>query len=387
MSGRDSPDHTNHHATELHLIREIDGRGLSVAHGSSSTAVWLRERLRISIHTAKRSVALAQAVDHRPALDAALVAGTLNVEQATVVAAATQGLPTDLGPELVDKAEAVLIGQATEFEPAILRKAGERILAHVAPELADAADAAALRRLEARAWQGRAFQLTRQGDGRVRVTGWLDEAGAATVDAAIDPLCAPRHDNDEPRTPAQRRADALVEVCDLATRGDHLPDSGGGQRPHVVVTVPFDLLDRQLGAGMLDTGGRLSPPQVRQLACDAHLIPAVLGGDGQVLDLGRGRRLITGPLRRALEVRDRGCAFPGCDRPPRWCHGHHIRAWADGGPTTLDNSVLLCGYHHGVIHRGHWAVRLGAGGLPEFVPPAHVDPGRRPRRNLYHRRT
>jgi hypothetical protein len=138
---------------------------------------------------------------------------------------------------------------------------------------------------------------------------------------------------------------------------------------------------------MLDTGGRLSPAQVRQLACDAKVIPAVLGGDGQVLDLGRSRRLITGALRRALEVRDRGCAFPGCDRPPRWCDGHHIHPWVDGGPTSLDNSVLLCGFHHRVIHRGHWIVRLGGNGLPEFIPPAYVDPQQRPRRNLYHHRT
>jgi hypothetical protein len=373
-------------ATQLHLIREIDGRGLPVAQHATSTAVWLREHLRVSIHAAKRQVDLARAVDQRPALDAALVTGAVNAEQAAVVAAAIADLPADAGPEIVDDAEALLIAQAKQFEPTILRKLGQRILFHVAPELADAADAAALQRLEARAWQSRAFHLTRQGDGRVRVTGWLDEHGAATVNAALDPLCAPRHDNDAPRTPAQRRADALVEVCELATRTEQLPDTGG-QRPHVVVTVPYELLQQRLGVGTLDTGGRLSSTQVRQLACDAQVLPAVLGGDGQVLDLGRTRRLITGALRRALEIRDRGCAFPGCDRPPRWCAGHHIRAWVDGGPTTLDNSVLLCGYHHRIVHRGEWSVRLGGDGLPEFVPPTYVDPGQRPRRNLYHHRT
>jgi hypothetical protein len=373
-------------AAQLHLIREIDGRGLSIAQHASSTAVWLREHLRIGIPTAKRLVDLAQAVDQRPALDTALTAGEINAEQAAIVATAIRDLPTDIGQELTDKAEAFLIRQAGQYEPSILRKAAQRILAHIAPEIADAADAAALQRMEARAHQGRRFQLTRQGDGRVRVTGWLDEAGAATVNAALDPLCAPRHDHDEPRTPAQRRADALVEVCELATRTEQLPDNGG-QPPQVVITVPFDPLHQQLGTGMLDTGGRLSPTQVRQLACDAQLIPAVLGSDGQVLDLGRTRRLITGALRRALEIRDRGCAFPGCDRPPRWCHGHHIHPWADGRSTTLDNSVLLCGYHHRIIHRGDWIVRLGTHGLPEFVPPTYVDPQQRARRNIYHHRT
>ena len=373
-------------AVQSHLVREIDGRGLAVAQHASSTQVWLRERSRMSIHAAKRLSDLARAVDQRPTLDAALASGVVNVEQAAIVAAAVQDLPAQVGAEQVDEAEAFLIDQARQFEPSILRKAGQRLLAHVAPELADAADAAALRRMEERARQTRAFHLTRHGDGRVRLTGWLDESGAATVNAALDPLCAPRHDDAELRTPAQRRADALVAVCELATQTEKLPDNGG-QRPHVVVTVPFDPLHEELGVGTLDTGGRLTPEQVRRLACDAQVIPAVLGGDGQVLDLGRTRRLITGPLRRALELRDRGCAFPGCDRPPRWCHGHHIRAWVDGGSTNLDNSVLLCGHHHRIIHRGEWIVRLAADGLPEFIPPAYVDPRQQPRRNLYHHRT
>jgi hypothetical protein len=289
-------------AVELRLIREIDARAVAIAQQAPSTPVWLREHQRMGIHAAKRKVELARAIDSRPALEGALVAGAVNVEQAAVVAAALRDLPAEVGTEVVDKAEAVLIDLAGQFEPGILRKCGERILAHVAP------------------------------------------------------------------------------------RTERLPDNGG-QRPHVVVTVPFDPLHQQVGIGMLDTGGRLSPAQVRQLACDAQLIPAVLGGDSQVLDLGRSRRLITGPLRRALELRDRGCSFPGCDRPPRWCDGHHIRAWIDGGPTTLDNSALLCGFHHRIIHRGHWIVQLAANGLPEFLPPAYVDPQQRPRRNLYHHRT
>ena len=318
---------------------------------------------------------MAKAVDQRPALDAALAAGLVNAEQAQVIANTIRDLPADVDDEVRGKAEAALIDRPGSGSPPALRKIGEQILAYVAPELAEAADAAALARMEARARQTRAFHLSRNGDGRVRLTGWLDEEGAATVNAALDPLCAPRHDEPggEPRTPAQRRADALVEICELATRTQQLPDSGG-ERPHVVITVPFDLLVKELGVGTLDTGERLSPEQVRRLACDAQLIPAVLGGDGQVLDLGRTRRLITGALRRALELRDGGCAFPGCDRPPRWCHGHHVRAWSDGGSTTLDNSVLLCGYHHRIIHRGHWSVRIAADGMPEFIPPSMWTP-------------
>ena len=121
------------------------------------------------------------------------------------------------------------------------------------------------------------------------------------------------------------------------------------------------------------------------MACDANIIPAVLGGAGQPLDVGRSRRLITGTLRKALVLRDRGCAFPDCDRPPCWCDAHHIVSWLDGGPTSVGNGVLLCRHHHRVIHEGDWTIRVGASDMPEFIPPAYVDPLRTPRRNILHR--
>ncbi|MCP2328315.1 hypothetical protein HDA40_006822 [Hamadaea flava] len=185
------------------------------------------------------------------------------------------------------------------------------------------------------------------------------------------------------RSAGARRADALVEVCQRIMNAGELPDNGG-EKPHLTITLPWDALQAKVGAGLLDTGDLLTPETVRRLACDAMIIPAVLGGDGQVLDVGRARRLIDGPLRRALVLRDKGCAFPGCDRPPQWCHGHHIRSWADGGDTCLANSVLLCAFHHREIHHGHWEVRMRPDGFPEFTPPAFVDPLRRPVRNTLH---
>ncbi|MEV6964366.1 DUF222 domain-containing protein [Hamadaea sp. NPDC051192] len=187
------------------------------------------------------------------------------------------------------------------------------------------------------------------------------------------------------RSAGARRADALVEVCQRIMNAGELPDNGG-EKPHLTITLPWAALQAKVGAGLLDTGDLLTPETVRRLACDAKIIPAVLGGDGQVLDVGRARRLIDGPLRRALVLRDKGCAFPGCDRPPQWCHGHHIRSWADGGDTCLANSVLLCGFHHREIHHGHWEARMRPDGFPEFLPPGFVDPLRRPVRNTLHRR-
>jgi hypothetical protein len=373
-------------AAKAHLVCEIGGRGLHRRHGAASLAAWLRDRLRIGIATAGRLVALTAEVDRRPGLDTALSNGVVNADQVPVIASAVVALPDRVGADLVDAAEARLIGDAACFEPSTLRRLGAQVLTHIAPEVAEELEAEALRRQEEKARLRRGFDLRSAGDGRVRLTGWLDREDAAVVNAALDPLCSPRTGPDgDTRTATQRRADALVEVCQLALRTDQLPEHGG-ERPQVVVTVPFDVLREQVGAAVLDTGERLSAEQVRRLACDAKVLPAVLGGDGQVLDLGMTRRLFAGAVRRALVLRDGGCCFPSCDRPSRWCDGHHLLPWSLDGPTNVDNGVLLCRHHHRLIHQGDWEVRLGADRRPEFIPPAYVDPLRRPRRNTYHRR-
>jgi hypothetical protein len=372
-------------AIMAHLVREIDGRGPAATAHASSTMVWLRETLRIGTGNARDLVTLGAALARSPSLDRAIGAAAVNPEQAAVIAAATADLTraNEVGPELVDKAEATLIDFAVQFPPKPLAKIADRILTYIAPQIAEEIEAKRLAKQDKEANRARAFTLTDTGDGKVRFSGWLTTVDAATVTAAIDPLSAPKPD--DLRTPTQRRADALVEVCDKALADGELPDHGG-DRPQVVVTVAYEVLRRELDTATLDTGARITPDQARRLACDAQLIPAVLGGDRAVLDLGHSRRLFTGALRRALVLRDGGCAFPGCDRPARWCSGHHIRHWSDGGDTSLDNAVLLCGFHHCTIHRGHWEVRLATDGRPRFIPPPYIDPERRPRQNHYHRR-
>ncbi|HET9518829.1 MAG TPA: DUF222 domain-containing protein [Actinoplanes sp.] len=397
-------------AAQLHLLRQVETRDITRNHLARSSGAWLRDRLLIRTRTGRQLTELATAVDQHPDLDQALTAGAVNTEQAHVITRCLRDLPADIGIEAHAKAETVLITWAAQLDPDQLRIAGKRILDHVAPDIAEAREAAALAREEADAHAARFFNLRDAGDGRVRLTGILDTEAAAVLNAALDPLCAPHCTADtlrpaslagvfgdatgaardlpraDDRTSGQRRADALVEICRLTLATGDLP-ANGGDRPQVTVTVPYDLLRNQLGHGTLDTGERLTPEQARRLACDAQIIPAVLGGDRQVLDLGRSRRLITGALRRALVLRDRGCAFPGCNLPPRWTDGHHIKSWVDGGPTNLDNSVLLCRQHHRTIHHTDWQVRLGPDKLPEFLPPSNLDPTRRPRRNIYHRRT
>ncbi|MGC4759226.1 DUF222 domain-containing protein [Micromonospora trifolii] len=373
-------------AVKLALIRELDGRGTPRAQGASCTAVWLRERLRLTVPAARRLIDLATALDAgNTGIRQALADGQISLDQARVITDTATTVHATAGTETADKAVGVLVGWATQFDPTHLRKLGTRILDHVAPDLADAAAQAALDAEAHRAAHDRHLTLSEQTDGRLRLTGTLDAETAGLFRAAIDPLTAPSGPDDS-RSPGQRRHDALTEVCRLALRTGELPDRGGDPA-QIVVATSYDGLTRQLSTGALDIGLELTPGAVRRLACDAAILPAILGGAGQVLDVGRQRRLITGPLRRALVLRDRGCAFPGCDRPPRWCDAHHIHHWADGGPTNLDNAVLLCGHHHRHVHQSDWVVRIGGDGHPEFVPPAWLDPEQLPRRNHYHRRT
>jgi hypothetical protein len=123
-----------------------------------------------------------------------------------------------------------------------------------------------------------------------------------------------------------------------------------------------DLKDRT-GAGTTLTGELLAPETVRRMACDAFIIPAVLGGRSEVLDLGRTSRLATAKLLQALYLRDRGCTFPGCSRPPAWCDAHHCEHWCDGGPTDLSNMALLCPRHHTIVHQKGYTATVTAFGV------------------------
>ncbi|MHA7281344.1 HNH endonuclease signature motif containing protein [Arthrobacter sp. TMS2-4] len=137
------------------------------------------------------------------------------------------------------------------------------------------------------------------------------------------------------------------------------------------------------GTGRAVFSEQLSARAIRRIACDADLIPLVLGGKGQVLDIGRAGRLFPPHLRRALVARDRGCAFPDCTVPASWCEAHHLTPWSRGGGTSIDNGVLLCAHHHHTIHDGGWTV-ASHNGIPWFTAPPHLGRhGTTARRNRY----
>jgi uncharacterized protein DUF222/HNH endonuclease len=202
------------------------------------------------------------------------------------------------------------------------------------------------------------------------IDGTLDAEGGAALKTAIDAL-AKRHAPDDDRTPRQRRADALVELVYHALDEGRLPRRNG-VRPHVTVTTSLECLKQELGApaAELEQGVLVSSRTVERLACDGTL-SRVLLADSVVTDVGRATRAVSPGTKRALRARDRGCRFPGCDRPLNWSSPHHIEFWARGGPTRLSNLVLLCWYHHRCVHEGEWQVVKDGAGF-RFVPPDRV---------------
>ncbi|WP_052594142.1 HNH endonuclease signature motif containing protein [Luteipulveratus mongoliensis] len=193
----------------------------------------------------------------------------------------------------------------------------------------------------------------------------LDPDASAIIDAAVAGLSAPVSGPDgepDPRPAARRRADALIEVVrrGVSAPGEQ-PRSGKAQ---VVITMGLEQLLADLqGAGVTATGEVLSPSEVRRHACDASIIPMVLGSDGEVLDVGREQRLFTSGQRKALWRRDGGCTYPGCTIPPQWCDAHHVVWWTRGGPTDLSNGALLCGRHHTLVHRRDLSATVTALGV------------------------
>ncbi len=364
------------------------------SHGAASTATLLAQTLNISRGEAGRRVALAaQTCDtiaisgdligpRMPTVGAAMAAGTISIDHARIISAAVHDKTiTHLDPAVLDEAEEVLVDCAAQMEPATLSRAAQKVVETLNPDGMldnERYDPAAHAELHI----GPRDRRT----GLTSIAGKLDDLGAETLRRAIDTLSAPRPEQNgvkDPRPASTRRAHALIEALRALLDTGAAP-ARNSVRPHITATMTLDeLRDLARGAHLLD-GTHLSAAHTRMLLCDADIVPVVLGGRGEVLDVGRAMRTATPAIRRAVTARDKGCAFPGCDRPPEWCDFHHLIWWCRGGPTSADEGCLLCPYHHAEIHREHWKARRGRDGLPEFIPPVWVDPDQKPRHNIMH---
>ncbi len=337
----------------LRRLAEIERRGLHERDGFLSAAAWLVSRFKVAWGAAREHVRIARALDHMPRTRRALEEGEVSMSAIRVLVAvrdASADAFERCEPQLV---EAARIHSVSDLQrvAAFWREAVER------EQALDGED-----RLRARRRLHASVSLL----GMVRVDGDLDpETGESLLTALRAVLDAEaRSGAADDRTPAQRRADALGEICrqwlDLAER-----PAVAGERPHVTVTVDADTLASRRGAGELDHAGPVDVDAVRALACEASVMRVVMSGRAEPLDVGRRTPVVPPSMRRAVIVRDRRCRFPGCDRPHTWCDAHHVVHWADGGPTALANLLLLCRRHHRMVHWGRFLLEL-SNGRPVF---------------------
>ena len=400
---------------QARLVAEAECRSHAEEQGCTSTTAWVKDATRMSAAAAGRLTALARHLygERVAPTRLAWAAGRVTGEQALVIAEAINALATTVDEDRVTAAQLDLIERAGEHPLSDLRRLANRVVEVVDPDTAEGILSDRLAEEERRALQTTRLRFARMGDGTTRLTGRLPDLAADMFKKTLEGLAAPRrrsvqdgapvrHDEYGPeRSPVlnpdgdfsgteigllsyqQRLGRALIELL------EHLPDEAvpqsGGVNATVVVSMELETLVEGLGSAVLDTGTEISAEQARRLACNATLLPLVLGGNSRVLDLGLGQRLFDRHQRIALARRDGGCVWPGCDRPPSMCEAHHLCPWSRGGATDLSNGALVCGFHHRLLHGGEWEARMAADGVVEIIPPARVDPTRTPRRHSRYR--
>jgi hypothetical protein len=328
-------------------LQVMDVRDVTVAECGRQTRGWLIEEQHLGSEDASRYLTVAKALPACPTIGAALAAGEITIDHARVIAIGVRKVAL----EIREVFEKELVTAAASCDPSELARFARELRSRLGAE--EDAEAAAQRLYESR-W----VQITPTFDGMHSIDGMLDPSSAATVLAALAPLLE-RAGTVDGRSVAQRCADGLVALAELAMRTGELPDHGG-EKPQLVATLPYaELLDQVESAQPTHAtlnGLPITPRTARMLACDAGILPAVLGGHGEVLDLGRKHPTWSLPQRRALRIEDGGCRFPGCQTGLNHCRIHHINHWAHGGKTDQANGVHLCRFHHWLIHHTDWQI-------------------------------
>jgi hypothetical protein len=322
------------------LVAELDRRQLPEIDERLSTTGWLKHHTRMTATEASGTLKTARAMAHMPAVVQHALAGDVPARSLHLIAQARDKYPD----EFVDHQE-VFADASTYLSVTDMRRAINHWEQQInyPKALQDAEHVDKLRSL----------YLAQTIDGIGDIRGTLTPGGYATIKAALDAHSDPFNlDPDDRRTPSQRRADALVDIHRFWLDHNTNVVTSGGEKPHITVTVDYRTLTGELHQLPEMNGVPVTPETIRQMTCDAAIIPVVLGSDSEPLDVGRKTRVIPPAIRRAIEQLHGGCAWPGCDAPLSWCDIHHKVHWADGGETSLKNCLPYCRKHHTCIHNG-----------------------------------
>ena len=353
---------------ELRLRVMAAADDVAADEGARDAAAWVAHHGRLDRGEQRRRLRLATALDRRaPGVARSVREGEVNLAQAVVIVRALEALPAGLDPEIRARAEAALVEQAAEFGPRQLRILGRRVLDVVAPELAEREELRQLEREEAAAARRTFLHTRRNGDGTTDLHARVGDPVADRLLTYLDAFTAPRKNggasNPDDRRPYDQRLGhafaAFLEAVDPGRLPLH-----GGDATTVLVTIDLPTLRGDLeAAGVGFVGDEpITAAEARRLACNATLVPAVLGGASQPLDVGRADRFFKPWQRKAKQVTTPACEAEGCDIPAAWCEAHHgRRPWSSGGRTDLDDLVLLCGFHHRRAHDPSYDLRRRPG--------------------------
>jgi len=370
-------------AWRLGLVAEADARRVAEEEAETGTDAWLARLTGDTREAARGGVWLAGLLKSTyHATLAALGEGTLRLDQVWVIVRAAQKAPAGATPAQVREAEELLVAKASgvgnrsgrPMNAKRLRQAARRMFATMGEQVADQAESDQLQDEEAKAEVETWLNLHDQGDGTFKGSFVIPERHGRILRGVLERLTSPR------RLARDKAGEQLVDesvwcphnwsehngaaLCELI---EHLPTDGwSGTGLSLMVHISLEALRSGIGAGRLDAGAHISAAAARKLACEAAIIPTVLGGDSVPLDVGRARRLHTTGQRQALSVVHDSCAVAGCERPFAWCEIHHPHPWSAGGKTDLDNAIPLCGFHHNRAHENRWDLRRHSAGEWRF---------------------
>ena len=362
---------------------QSQGGGLARQHGYGSAGALIAKTTGGTQAQARRSIEAGQAIvpmapdaaPQYPAIAEAVLSGVMSVEVAGIIATGLDSITDSVPSGELRDLESRLVKRALTLSVNDVRRMVARCVAR--------ADVSRLEERQARQFEERYLTWSEDQAGMVTLSARLDPVTAAPLRTAIEQIVThdfrARRDQDpeavDQRTVGQMRADALFTICRHVLG---CPETfSSGIRTTLVVRIDRNDLDAKHGLGSIDGVNQpIAVSQLRRVAGDMGVVPAVLAGPSEVLDLGRKVRLFSPAQRLAMLERDGGCAK--CHAPPEHCEAHHIAWWDASGTTDLRNGVMLCTRCHHDVHRQGWDI-IATPQRVEFVPPATIDPTRAPR--------
>lgn len=310
--------------------------------GSANPYDWIRHNCQMNYGAVSDRINVGEQLPALPASAEAMKAGRIGFAHLAVIARTAVAL-ANTGSTIDEQAVVELACQHSVGK-----------LWRLCQHIRHAADMRAMADQLQDAVEARTLRLSPRDDGTVMIGGQLDAVGGAALRTALEALSV-RLDAGDHRDHRRRLADALVDLATHAMDAGSLPRRGG-QRPHLQISASLDTLRGLAGSAAADLEFSLpiSSKTLQRLACDSSVVRVLLGAESAVIDVGRAKRVVSNSTRRALYARDPHCRWPGCERPRSWTNAHHLVHWAHGGPTSLSNLILLCQYHHNLVHEGGW---------------------------------